>query len=240
MTASSLSRRNGLEFLKLSRNSVPMGMVGLLYNTLGFGLDPVSGWATSLLGLTPTLAQRTFWTDMMLVLGVVMITAWLFSRLRKRRLTQARQPTVQEQIERNRQQRGLRGDLEDLMVEIEQLAKRLGAQLDAKSFHIEKLMREADRRIARLERMQPQSHATIDPRPLNTEAATKQPVGAAAATDPPAPQSPHHNEAAAGENDPLVRSIYDLADQGVNATDIARQLNEHLGKVELILALRES
>lgn len=39
--------------------------------------------------------------------------------------------------------------------------------------------------------------------------------------------------------DPVARSIYRLADQGASAMDIARKLNEHLGKVELILALRQ-
>jgi hypothetical protein len=40
-------------------------------------------------------------------------------------------------------------------------------------------------------------------------------------------------------DDPVARSIYRLADQGASAMDISRKLNEHLGKVELILALRQ-
>jgi hypothetical protein len=44
---------------------------------------------------------------------------------------------------------------------------------------------------------------------------------------------------AAGSDDPLARRVYELADGGMDAVAIARQLNEHVGKVELMLALRE-
>jgi len=35
-------------------------------------------------------------------------------------------------------------------------------------------------------------------------------------------------------------SVYALADAGSSSDEIARQLDEHIGKVELILALREA
>lgn len=38
--------------------------------------------------------------------------------------------------------------------------------------------------------------------------------------------------------DPLTGEIYRLADQGMPAIEISRRLNQHVGKVELILALR--
>ena len=39
-------------------------------------------------------------------------------------------------------------------------------------------------------------------------------------------------------DDPLARSVYQLADEGMEPTQIAQQLDEHIGKIELILALR--
>lgn len=39
--------------------------------------------------------------------------------------------------------------------------------------------------------------------------------------------------------DPTYRRIYALADEGLTPVDIARRLNQHRGKVELILALRQ-
>lgn len=38
--------------------------------------------------------------------------------------------------------------------------------------------------------------------------------------------------------DPLTRGVYNLADQGYAPVQIAQELEEHIGKVELILALR--
>lgn len=38
--------------------------------------------------------------------------------------------------------------------------------------------------------------------------------------------------------DPLTGEVYRLADQGMPSVEIARRLNQHVGKVELILALR--
>lgn len=40
------------------------------------------------------------------------------------------------------------------------------------------------------------------------------------------------------ELDPLTRSVYALADDGRSSVEIARELDEQIGKVELILALR--
>lgn len=40
--------------------------------------------------------------------------------------------------------------------------------------------------------------------------------------------------------DPLARKVYDLADAGRSTLAIARDLNEHPGKIELILALRQA
>ena len=39
-------------------------------------------------------------------------------------------------------------------------------------------------------------------------------------------------------SDPLTRQIYEMADQGTTPVEIAQQLDEQVGKVELILALR--
>jgi hypothetical protein len=39
-------------------------------------------------------------------------------------------------------------------------------------------------------------------------------------------------------DDPLARQVYQLADTGLAPADIAQKIGEHVGKVELILALR--
>ncbi len=165
--------------------------------------------------LSPLIAQTLTGKDSLLqsltlVAGLVLLTAWLMMRIIKRRRSAAGSLTPAEQVERLRQARGMRGDMEDLMVEIEQMAKRLGAQLDNKSAQLDKLIRDADARIARLS----ESAASLPP-------------------------SPFSSSAAAPASDPKVQAVYELADQGLPTEAIAQKLGEHAGKVELILALRQ-
>lgn len=181
--------------------------------------------------LIPMLAefQRT---DLVFAAGILMITMALMSWLRKRKRRQTTHPvlTPTEQLERNKQLRGVRGDLETLMVEIEQFSKRLAAHLDAKTVGIEMLLKQADQRIAELKRLAKNNgHAEEVPAPAALDSKpSEQPVSVA---PQPANEIP---------DDPLSRSVYQLADQGLAADAIARKLNEHVGKVELILALRRA
>lgn len=153
----------------------------------------------------------------LLVVGIVFISAWLLMRLRKRNLRGPGYTTAHEHLERYRQKDAVRDDLESLMVDIEQMAKRLGAQLDAKSIQLERLIDDADLRISQLQ------HAESP----------------AAVPDPGAggPEAPGPNNQPA---DPLAADVYRLADEGLEPPQIAQRLEEHVGKVELILALRSS
>lgn len=62
----------------------------------------------------------------------------------------------------------------------------------------------------------------------------------------PAPRTDHPNHGIESTNnrekdaDPLTASVYELADRGLQSVAIAQNLDEHVGKVELILALRSS
>ncbi len=189
--------------------------------------------------MTPHLSQALDFlsgndtvTHALLVLGVALITTSLLMRYRKRRTKSrvADSVTPQEQIERVRQQRGMRGDLEDLMVEIEQLAKRFSAQLDAKSMELERLLEHADRSIARLERLR------------GDEAGDSRMGGGGGQADGygGVPQAGVGVGEAGGGNDALARSVYTLADQGLGPGEIAEKLGELVGKIELILALRSA
>lgn len=186
----------------------------------GHGQVSVSAFAPSAgLGLALDADLPSGASVYVLLAGIALVALSLLMRLRKRRQRQGLEPTAQEKVERMRQLRGMRGDLEDLMVEIEALARRFSAQLDAKSLQLEKLIEEADRRIERL-------------------------AGAAGPQERPRglgdPQTPPPSPEAIAPDDALARAIHDLADQGVAAADIASRLGEHIGKVELILALRDA
>lgn len=161
----------------------------------------------------------------------MLVTTWAMMRLRQRRRRADMQPTASEQIDRNRQARGLRGDLEQVMVEVEQLAKRFSAQLDAKSMRLEKLIDEADQRLAKLESLQPPE---VSPPAEVSPKVSEPPVEAVEADALPTSQV-----AAPDDENELAASVYRLADAGNDAIEIARALGEHVGKVELILALRQ-
>jgi hypothetical protein len=174
--------------------------------------------------LPPFVEQAIF------IAGLVLVTTALIMRLARRR-GKSMPITPVEHLERIRQAKGMRGDLEALMVEIEQMAKRLGAQLDVKAMRLEKLVQQADERIRVLEQMKASGPLADDLRDALREALTAepgQPGSSQPAIDPGPP------------SDPLALNVYKLADAGHTSIEIARQLHEHVGKVELILALRQS
>jgi len=192
------------------------------------------------------------------ITGVVLISAWLLMRIRKRTIHGSGHTTAREVLEQYKQRDGLRDDLQSLMVEIEQLAKRVGAQLDAKAMRVEKLIDDADLRIAQLQKAMHDQHASPAPPEASPEALRKLPgeasPGVAPGTLPEKSSaggalktlrgSSASAEAGADGSQPtaadvLAADVCRLADEGLAPADIARRLDEHVGKVELILALRQ-
>jgi hypothetical protein len=111
--------------------------------------------------------------------------------------------------------------LSSVACEAEELAERLAERVEMQASRLEELISEADARLRKLETMcKPPTAAArggviAEPRPFRA--------------------SPSSNGA-----DPLSQRVYGLADQGLPAVEIARRLEEQIGKVELILALRNA
>jgi hypothetical protein len=123
-------------------------------------------------------------------------------------------------------------DFSALKADLYDTARDLTARMNHRAKQLEQLIADADDRIARLERLQPpdpvpRPAAPARPKP-QIEPLRAEPVRAA------------HPAARAESLDPLTRSVYQLADHGCSPVEIARELNEQTGKVELILALRNS
>lgn len=121
-------------------------------------------------------------------------------------------------------QRTLERDMQNLVVELSDMARQISAQLDTRSARLELLIKEADEKIAQLRQpttgqphLAPPAQEHADAEPAAT-VDTAQP-----ATDP---------------IDPRHAEIYALADAGHSPMDIARQLDRPSGEVQLILALR--
>lgn len=105
--------------------------------------------------------------------------------------------------------------------ELNELCTRVADELDRRAERLEKLIAEADAKLARLERL---TAGAVAPDPLAVLAESKPRVAAA----------PMH------DGDPLAGEVYRLADSGLPPVQIAQKLGQHTGKIELILALRRA
>jgi hypothetical protein len=114
-------------------------------------------------------------------------------------------------------QREVERQMTELLVELEQMARQMTAQLDTRAKKLELLIKEADEKIALLQ--------SAGPTPFSEDARV-----APTETAPGLPTIP--------TTDPRHVEIYDLADAGQSARQIAQQLSRPQGEIELILALR--
>ena len=121
------------------------------------------------------------------------------------------------------QQRNVERQMQNLLVELSEMARQMNAQIDTRAAKLEQLINEADQRIAALGQSPAAGAVTGDPPPADSPAPLPPP---APPVFPPAEIDPRHVE------------IYSLADRGAGAKEIATQLNRPSGEVELILALR--
>jgi hypothetical protein len=128
-------------------------------------------------------------------------------------------PRVRATLARRRSGSARGGAVADIARDAEELAVRLAAQIDARAERLERLIEAADSRLAALEELA--DAGMLHPSPGAAPAPTGRAVGAVSI-----------------EPDGLSRRVYELADSGNAPAEIARALGEHVGKVQLILALR--
>jgi DNA-binding NarL/FixJ family response regulator len=113
------------------------------------------------------------------------------------------------------QQRSVERQMQNLLVELSEMARQVTAGLDTRAAKLDALIREADEKIAALSALR--NSVNLSP----------------SESVPAAEASP-----SAYDPDPRHAEIYSLADQGQTASQIAGKLNRANGEVELILALR--
>jgi len=162
----------------------------------------------------------------------VMMLIWLLLRKQWRR--QARrgmEKTPLEHMEAISTTARQRGRDELAGADLVQLSRRALAQIEARSALLEALIADADERIEELRRL---------------EDGRAQGGGRGGSPGAPGGQAPTGSGAGGngrqagpgGVEDPVMRGVYELADRGLAPVEIARELDQHLGAVELILALR--
>ena len=120
------------------------------------------------------------------------------------------------------QQRAVERQMQNLLVDLTEMARQISSQLDTRAARLQALLDQADQRIAQLRQMtgaapSDASHAGTAQRSASSETSASASISVA---------SPMHAE------------VYELADEGRGAKEIAARLNRPNGEIELILALR--
>lgn len=113
-------------------------------------------------------------------------------------------------------ERDVEKQMSNLLVELSEMARQVTAQLDTRAAKLQALIDLADAKIAEL-------RSLADSEKLGNGSATRAP-----------PIVPPSEPA----EDDRHRQVYQLADAGCSAHEIARQLGRPNGEIELILALR--
>ncbi|MCH7547212.1 MAG: hypothetical protein IID30_12500 [Planctomycetes bacterium] len=216
-----------------------------------------------ILSSTNQVAFPEILLQMLMLVAVVAIGLLLTISIRgKIAKRNAAIPEPRERIAQARIKRFTGEDKHTISAHLHDTARRLSVQMDNKAERLEQLLEEADRKLhdlqlvmrdltnyagssATIESVAPRLPAPRTPPVPSPPPATSPPPAQPALKIPATPSSPEvfptispASHPLPNEPDPLTRSVYELSDSGQDTVSIARELDEQIGKVELILALR--
>lgn len=163
---------------------------------------------------------------LIIVAVVVAVTSLVLISTRRR--LRDRQPSLKDYTRqtraRLRDQQHLKQDMEELTVQLQQVARQINSQIDTRFAKLESCIADADQRIERLERLLRRAggHEGVD----------------VTVSDHPTSSPGQAADRNSIRIDPMHQEIYRLADEGKSSPEIARQLGRTTGEVELILNLR--
>ena len=165
---------------------------------------------------------------MMAVVAIIGIGVLLMISVRSKIARRnADRPSPRELIDQLKAAGRNRGDAQSASAELLESARQLAAKLDNKAARLEVLIQQADERISLMSQLSPTGGVAQDGPSLTGAAESDR-----ARTAVPASGAPL-------SLDPLTQSVYELADTGYESIQIAQELDEQVGKVELILSLRD-
>ncbi len=175
-------------------------------------------------------------TQYLLLLAAVVMGTCVILNMRRRRPLDGSPKQYRREIDSAvGQGASVKRDMERLLVELEELSRKINSQVDTKFAKLEQSISDADRRISAMRILIDECKRVSANVDTPAAAEPQEEDASKESTDsPPDPavQSP------AAPPDPLRQKIYALADEGLSAPEIARQLNEPIGEIELILNLR--
>jgi hypothetical protein len=169
-------------------------------------------------GANQTVSPQQFWVFVGLgVMGLIYLA--VIRPMMRRKADPLERPPAFASLS---QQRSTERQMQNLLVELSEMARQISAQLDTRAARLEQLIKDADERIET----------------LKSSNNNGSPPAASVALISPSPSAPIPTSLFPEPPDPRHADIYALADQGRDAYQIASELNRPRGEVELILALR--
>jgi hypothetical protein len=178
-------------------------------------------------------------TVLLLVLCATVIMIMLLRRHQFRGAT--RRDMARDHVARVRDQHRLHQSMDELLVQLEEVSRNVGAQVETRFAKLEKVISDADDRIARLEHMLGHSSTEASRPRANTPSTPARPPARLPRRDDAgaAPERGPDTSPPVKPIDPRFQRVYDLVDAGASPIKAAQQLNMPLGEVELILNLRD-
>ena len=185
---------------------------------------------------------------MMMLLLVLAATVIMIVLLRRHQFrSTSNRDVARDHIARIRDQHKLRNSMDELLVELEEVSRRVGAEVDTRFAKLETVIRDADERIARLEKLLGQRSTrppTTTPNPPPNPTPNPSPKRQRGIPTTPPSRSPERQQRTIGPvttqtDDPRFARLYELIDGGATPVKAAEELGMPLGEVELILNLRK-
>lgn len=160
----------------------------------------------------------------LVLLLLVVISSMLWSARRKPKAPRFDPEAFQrKEFSAMKDPRGMQGDLQELIIELEELSRRINAQIDTKFAKLEASIMHADERIEALRLLIQQATGQSG---IDVTVDRERDESVPTASDPRVPADPRHAQ------------VYALADADKSSMEIARETGIPTGEVELILGLR--
>jgi hypothetical protein len=179
------------------------------------------------------LAQGTKPIDptswIMIALGATLLIYMSFRPMLRKR----KDPLEKHPFSSLATQRAVEREMQNVLVQLSDMARQMSAQLDTRAARLEELLRQADERIATLRRIS-NDLPDLPPRQESPREEPPSQVPFMRLTEDTTPRMPVGDP----NPDPRHLEIYSLSDQGLSARDIAIRLDRPAGEIDLILALR--
>lgn len=136
------------------------------------------------------------------------------------------------------QQRHVEREMQNLLVELSEMSRKMTAQIDSRTTKLEVLLEEADAKIQELRALQ----ASAPPSPMERFRIEGPPSSSSNMGLASGSSNPGSFRATATALEPAIEprhaEVYALADQGRTTAEIAEGLHRPRGEIDLILALR--